>query len=297
VHIRPVLLVAALCLAGGVAAADTPGPLTVPDLVGPRALALQAGLGSASGTEALFLNPAAIAARKRYTVDAFFLTDRRPRLTGSDRQQDDFGASVVDSVSTPVAAGLSYVRALRGLQTGTLLRLALAGQVVHGLYAGVQGNYFDLEGAERVASTFNADAGLLFQVTRAVSVGGTAYNLISNDHRSLMPRSYGVGIAAGSDSSLQVVADWRVDLDRVKTGAGGSKTTNRFGGGVEYLLSGAVPVRAGYEVDDTAKTRWWAAGIGYTSTAVAVDLGFRQSTTDARARTFALAVRFFVPNE
>jgi hypothetical protein len=271
--------------------------MTVPDLVGPRTLALQAGVGNATGTEALFLNPAAIAARKRYTVDTFYLSDRRPRLTGSARQQDDLGLAVVDSISTPVAAGLGYVRSFKGLETGTLFRLALGGQLSQGLFAGVQGNYFDLRGTERVASTFNADAGLLYQVTSRVSVGVAAYNLISNDHRMLMPRSYGVGIAAGSDTSLQLVADWRVDLDRRKSASGGSKTSHRYGAGVEYLWSGAVPLRVGYQVDETLDTRWWAAGIGYVTSRLALDLGYRQSTTDARARTFELAVRVFVPNE
>ncbi len=269
----------------------------VPDLVGPRTLALQAGVGSATGTEALFLNPAAIAARKRYVVDAFYLTDRRPRLEGSARQQDAFGLAVADSISTPVAAGLGYVRALKGVETGTLLRLALGGQLGQGLFAGVQGNYFDLRGGERVASTFNVDAGLLYQVTSRVSVGGAAYNLISNEHRNLMPRSYGLGVAAGSDTSLQLVADWRIDLDRRKDAGGDSRTSHRYGLGAEYLWDGSVPLRAGYQVDDTLDTRWWAAGVGYVSTRFAVDLGYRQSTTDARARTFELAIRVFVPNE
>lgn len=269
----------------------------VPDLVGPRTLALQAGVGSATGTEALFLNPAAIAARKRYVLDTFYLSDRRPRLSGSARQQDAVGLAVVDSISTPVAAGLGYVRAFKGVETGTLLRLALGGQLAQGLFAGVQGNYFDLRGGERVAATFNADAGLLYQLSSRVSLGGAAYNLLSNDHRTLMPRSYGVGIAAGSDTSLQVVADWRIDLDRRKDSSGGSKTSHRYGVGGEYLWAGAVPLRVGYQVDETLDTRWWAAGVGYVTTRLAVDLGYRQSTKDARARTFELALRVFVPNE
>jgi opacity protein-like surface antigen len=304
---RALASAAALLAACAAAAADSPPPLTVPDLVGARTLALQAGVGSASATEALFLNPAAIAARKRYTVDAFYLTDRRPGLSGAARQQDDFGGSVVDSVSTPVAAGMAYLRSAKGLEKGTLLRLALAGPVADRLFLGVQGNYFDLSGAERVASTLNMDAGLLYQATELVSVGASGFNLFSARHREVMPRGFGAGIAVGSDASLQAVADWHVDLDRggwdagsrawKRTTTGSSKSTNRWSAGVEYMVSGSMPVRAGYQIDDTSKTRWWSLGLGLTSTKAALDLGYRQSTTDPRARTLAVALRVFVPNE
>ncbi len=279
----------------------------VPDLVGPRTLGLGAGVGSASGNEALFLNPAAIAARKRYTVDAFYLTDRRPGLTGAARQQDYFGSAVADSISTPVAAGLAYVRSAKGLQTGTLLRLDLAGPLANGLFLGLQGNYFDLNGvkpnqpavsgSERIASTLNVDAGLFYQAAQYVSVGAAGYNLLSSKHRDYLPRGFGAGLAVGSETSLQVVADWHVDLDRATNASGGKKSTNRYSVGAEYLASGAVPMRAGFEVDDTSKTKWWSLGIGLTSTKAALDVGYRQSTTDARAKTIGVALRVFVPNE
>jgi len=323
VHVRAHLVLAALLAAGVAAAADSPPPLTVPDLMGPRTLALQAGVGSASGTEALFLNPAAISARKRYTVDTFYLTDRRPGLTLSERQQDELGASVVDSISTPVAAGLAYARMTKGVETGTLLRLALAGPIARGLFLGVQGNYYDLTGGTytdsytgpdpqtrqwpRIASTLNVDAGLFYQATPIVSVGVAGYNLLSAKHREVLPRGFGAGLAVGSDSSLQAVADWHIDLDRgdwvasrgdwVKNASGSAKSTNRFSAGLEYLVSGSMPFRAGYEIDGTSKTNWWSLGVGLTSTKAALDLGFRQSTTDPRAKTFAAAVRVFVPNE
>jgi len=290
-------------LGGGAGAAEPPPPLTPPDLTGPRLLALQSGVGAATGTEALFVNPAALAARRRYAIDGFYLTDRRPGLDGSSRQQDYFGGAVADSSTTSLAAGFGYARAMKGVETGTLLRLALALPLTNAFYLGTQVNYLDLGGADRVATTFNLDAGAMYQVTRMVSVGGAAYNLLSNKHHAIMPRAYALGFAAGSENSLQVVGDWRIDTNRVRSSSGSARSTSRFGLGLEYLLAGSVPVRAGFQVDDTSRnaadkgTKWWSLGAGWVNPRLAVDLGYRQSTTDPSARTIALALRIFIPPE
>ncbi len=284
-------------MAGTAVAADPPPPLAVPDLTGPRTLALQGGVGAATGTEALFLNPAALAARKRYTVDALYLTDRRPGLDGRASRQDFFGGSVMDSSTTALAAGFAYVRALKGMETGTLLRLGVAAPLANGLFLGLQGNYFDLNGAEHVGSTLNVDAGLMYQVTSKVSIGAAGYNLVHTKHHQVEPQGFGAGFALGSDTSLQVIGDWRMDLGRVRTADGRAKKTNRYGVGAEYLFDNAVPIRAGFQVDDVSKTKWWSLGAGWISTRAAIDLGFRQSTTDPQARTFEIAVRLFVPTE
>lgn len=297
-HTRPLALLAAILSASAAFAAETPPPLTIPDLVGSRTLALQAGVGAASGTEALFLNPAGLAARKRYTVDLLYLADRRPELEGSARKQDYLGASVMDSSTTPIAAGFGYVRALKGVEEGTMLRLGLAAPLTQGLYAGLQGNYFDLRGGERVASTIDLDAGLLYQVSTLVSIGAAGYNLLSgNKHQATLPQGFGVGFVAGSERSLQVVGDWRIDLERVRAADGGTKAANRYAVGAEYLFANSVPVRAGFQVDDVSETKWWSAGLGWVSARAAIDIGFRQSTTDTSARSLGVSVRVFVPNE
>ncbi len=300
VHTRPLRLSAAPFLSlllAGAAAAETPAPLTIPDLTGPRTLALGAGVGVASGSEALFSNPAALAARKRYVVDTFYLTDRRPDLDGSAARQDYLGGTAADSATTAAAAGFSYARAMKGIQKGTLLRLGLATQLTRGLSVGVQGNYFDLHGAERVKPTLNLDAGVFLQVSPKVSIGGAGYNLLDNEHRGVLPRAWAAGFAVGADTSLQIVGEYRLELDRARAADGSAKSTNRYAIGAEYLFANAVPVRAGFERDETLDTSWWSAGAGYVTQRFAVDLGFRQSTTEPTARTYAVAIRVFVPQE
>jgi hypothetical protein len=283
-------------LARGAAAASPP-PLTIPDLVGTRTLALEGGVGLANQTEALFLNPAALAARKRFVVDSFYLTDRRPGLPGDASRQDYFGGAVADSSTTPLAAGFGYTRAMHGVETGTLFRLGLAAPLSQGLYAGVQGNYFNLGGAAEISSEFNMDAGLFFQISPKVSLGAAGYNLLGSSHREFLPRGYAFGFAAGSETSLQVIGDWRIDLDRLKSASGGYKAANRYSVGAEYLFANAVPVRAGFQIDDISRTKWWSVGAGYVTSRVSAEAAWRQSTTDPKARTVSLTFRVFVPNE
>ncbi len=294
-----------LFLAGGAVAAEPPPPLTIPDLVGPRTLALQGGIGLGSaGNEALFLNPAALAARRRYVADTFYLTDRRSGPSSFTGRQDYLAGAVQDSSTTKVAAGLAYARALKGVETGTLIRLGLAAPVSEGFFLGVQGNYYDLhagQGGVGVKSAFNLDVGAFYQLTPMVAIGGAAYNVLHAKHEQqpVMPRAYGVGITAGSETSIQVVADWRYTVDRRYDDPRAKKNTSRYSVGAEYLFSGAVPIRAGYQVDDTSlpKSKWWSLGIGYVSNRLALDVGYRQSTTDPKARTYGLGIKVFVPSE
>jgi len=290
VHIRLSRAAAALLAVGTAAAAEQPPPIGIPDLTGPRTLALSAGVGNASGTEALFLNPAAIAARKRYVGDAIFLLDRRPgAATGSTGRY--YGASVVDSVSAPLSAGMAYIRAQEGLYEGNFWHLALAGRIGERLFLGLTGKYHSLSGPEKVRAG-TLDVGLFWQVADAVSLGATGYNLISTSHDEVTPRGVGAGVTIGSETSFQVMADWRADLDRNP-----SETKNRYGAGAEILLGRMFPVRAGYQVDEVLDTHWWSVGAGIVTRQVALDLGFRQSKDDASARTFAVALRGFFPSE
>ncbi len=266
------------------AAAEPPLPGGIPDLVGPRALALSAATGIAAGNEGLFLNPAAVGARKRYSVEAGLLVDRR----GPDTAGQFYGGSVVDSISSPVMGGVSYVRARRGEFTGNMWHLALAGPIAKDLYLGVSGKWLDLKGP-RNSEAATADAGLFWQVADYVSIGAAGYNLVSIANDAVAPMGAGAGIGIGNDRSFQLTADWRADFDRA------GKTTNRYGAGVEILLGQLVPLRAGWSKDEMLDARWWSVGAGLvTRNGVALDVGYRQSLDDASARTVAATLKVFL---
>ena len=274
-----------LLAAGAASAAEPTPPGGIPDLVGPRALALSGGIGIAASNEGIFVNPAAAGARKRYSVEAMMLVDRR----GADTAGQFFGGSVVDSQTQPVAAGVSYVRAQRGAYTGSVWDLVLAGPVAQDLHLGVSGKYLAVKGPVNVEAA-TVDAGLFWQVAELLSIGAAGYNLVSIANEAVAPMGAGAGIGVGNDRSFQVTADWRADFDRA------GKTTNRYGAGLEILLGDLVPLRAGWSKDETLGTRWWSIGAGLvTQTGVAIDLGYRQSLDDTSVRTVAATLKVFLP--
>jgi hypothetical protein len=283
VHARNLLAALAL-LAGTVARAEPPPPGGIPDLTGPRTLGLSAAIGAASGNDGLYVNPGAIAARKRYSVEAGALFDRR----GAETVDRFVGGSIVDSATSPVTAGFSYQRAQEGIYEGNVFHLALAGPIQQGFFLGVTGKWLSVDGPDSTSAA-TADAGVLWQISELLSIGGVGYNLVPVGNEEVAPMGAGAGIAIGNDRRFQVTGDWRTDFDR------GEKSTNRYAAGVEILLARLVPVRAGWMNDETLDTQWWSVGAGIvTQNGIALDVGYRQSFDDPSARTVAGSVKLFL---
>jgi hypothetical protein len=285
-------LCATLLLAAGAAdAAEPPLPGGIPDLAGPRALALSASVGVAAGNEGIFVNPAAIGVRRRYTVEGGIMVDRR----GAETASRLYGASVVDSISSPAAVGISYLRADEGLYTGNVWHGAIAGPIAEGFHLGVSAKYLSVDPGDaapvgaRSSDAVTMDAGIFWQVASLVSVGAAGYNLVSIANEAIAPMGAGVGVGIGSDQSFQITADWRADFDRA------GETTNRYAAGVEVLLGRLIPIRAGWMKDETLDGQWWSAGAGLISQGgVALDVGYRQSLDTPSARTIAATLKMFL---
>ncbi len=274
----------ALLTAGRAFAAETPPPGGIPDLVGPRTLGLSAAIGTAAGNDGLYVNPGAIAARRRYSVETGLLLDRR----GADTVDRFLGGSIVDSQTSPVTAGVSFLRAQEGDFTGNIVHLALAGPVAEKFYLGVAGKYLSVRGPQNTSAA-TVDAGVLWQVADLVSIGIAGYDLVPIGNDAVAPMGAGAGVALGNDRTVQVTGDWRTDFDRR------GKTTNRWAAGAEVLLGRLVPLRAGWMKDETLDTRWWSIGAGLvTRNGVALDVGYRQSLDDPSARTIGATLKVFI---
>jgi hypothetical protein len=284
VHARTLCATALLAAASAALAADPPPPGGIPDLMGPRTLGLSAAVGTAAGNDGIYVNPGAIAARKRYSVETGAVIDRR----GSRTANRFIGGSIVDSKTSPATAGVSYLRAQEGDYQGNIVHAALAGPIGEGLFLGVSGKYLSLDGPRSISAA-TADAGILWQLSDLVSIGAAGYNLVPIANDAIAPMGAGAGVALGNDRSFQVTGDWRADFDRA------GKTTNRYAAGVEILLAKLVPLRAGWMQDETLDTQWWSLGAGLvTRGGVALDVGYRQSMDDPSARTIAATLKLFL---
>lgn len=300
-------LALSLLLCGSARAADPVPAGGIPDVAGPRSLALAASIGAAAGNDGLYVNPGAIAARKRYAIEGGALFDRR----GADTVGRFFGGSIVDSESSPVTAGVSYLRAQKGSYEGSVVHFALAGPLSEGFLLGVSGKYLALTGntisvptaggpvafKPRDSTAVTADAGIFWQVTELVSVGVAGYNLVPVSNLLAAPLGMGAGLAVGSDRSFQVTGDWRTDFDDrgAPLGLGKQRGSNRWAAGAEALVLNLIPVRAGWMKDELLDTSWWSAGVGLVSgNGVALDVGYRQSLDDPKARTIAATLKLFV---
>jgi len=272
------LAISALPLA---VAGQSVDPGGVSDLTGPRALGIGAAIGIASGNDAIFANPGALAARRRYSAEASLWVERR----GAETTEQVWSATVADSLSSPVAAAVAYSRASDGVDTGSLYHLSLAGPLSEGFYFGVTGKYFDLSGRESVSAA-TVDAGIFWQAASFVAVGVTGYNLAPTAHDAVMPRGVGAGLSIGSDTGVHGSFEWRGDLDRV------GKTTNRYAFGAEALLGGMAPLRAAFVIDETLDTKWWSIGAGLVSAnGGGLDVAYRQSVDDPNARVISVAAK------
>ena len=275
-----------LVSAAGASAADgdpvPPGGIA--DFMTARTLGMAAGIGVAAGNEGIYVNPAAMAARRRYALEGMVLFDRR----GADNVDRFYGASVVDSQTSALTAGVSYLRDQGLAYSGNAFHLALAGNLAESFHLGVTGKLFSLQGATSYQAA-NVDAGAFWQVTELLSLGFAGYNLVgSGSNKAVTPMGAGAGFAIGTDRILQLTGDWRADFDR------GGKTTNRFAAGAEGLLASLVVLRAGFTRDETLSTNWWSVGVGLVNPSAALDVGYRQSTTDTSAREIAATLKLFV---
>jgi hypothetical protein len=283
---RVLTLAIAIVLASSAARADTPQPLGAADVLGARSLALSAFRGVAGGNDGIFFNPAGLAARRRYTLEAQYLDDRM----GADSGAQFIGLSVVDSATSSITGGLAWTRLASGQYIGNVFQLALAAPLGQGFYAGASGKFLSLNGpAGEEVRAVNADVGLFWTVNEMLSIGAAGYNLVSASNRLVMPRGAGAGIAVGTDRTFHITADWHADFDRQ------SKTTHAFGVGGEILVADLVPLRAGYLHDDILGGQWWSVGAGIVSASgVALDLSYRQSFDDTSRRTLAVGLKIFL---
>ena len=269
---------------------EGPLPPTPPNYVYARSLGMAAYRAVSGDNDAIFYNPAALAVQRRFVVELAGLMYR----VGADTDATMFGGSVVDSQSSPVAAGFSYnyVTTL-GYSTkgafGGMLNLAIAYPIGDNLYLGATGTYLNLYSDWGSASAFTCTVGALLRIGKFFSGAFVGYNLINTYHPDLLPIGMGAGVSVGPDSAFHVNIDWNRDF-----GADGTHD-DKWGAGAEVFLFDVASLRGGWLYDDGQKLQWWALGAGFTISGFGAEFAYRQSFGGATFRTLAAMIKFGVP--
>lgn len=252
-----------------------------------------AGMGEAftavaTGTSALYHNPAGAARAAMYAFDAGY--EYTP--TGNV-----LSASVVDSKTNPsVAAGIGYGYYFgRGDDNvrGHDIRLGLAIPVIPDrISVGLGGRWLIIK--DTVTAMDDAgdpvqtdvqlmngptmDAGIMFKATNQLHFGVAGQNLIEQCEKdackTIAPTLITGGLSFGFEAGLLLSGDLGVDLTT------GPDPAPNGGAGVEYLISGVVPIRAGYQYKGGLQQHLLTFGAGWRSTAAGVDVGYQLDLQD-----------------
>jgi hypothetical protein len=233
----------------------------------------------ALGGEAITGSPAALALRRRYDFE----------LSGAFDSQTKFGyasAAVIDSQTTDLAAGASYhfVSLGRGDQQRSvnLVALAFAAGISENVFIGGGVKYLMESGAVS-ANAVTVDAGLLVRLSEGLIATITGQNLVDISNKDLS-RYYALGLAYVT-GAITVAADARADFT-------GPSTRFAYHTGLEYILSGAFPLRAGYMHDNIIGTEYISGGVGFAGKGGGIDLAYRHELGGNNSRLFALALHF-----
>lgn len=248
----------------------------------------------------LYLNPAGIAVARLYHVETLYgyMPTAHSHVAGG---------SVVDSVTAPVAMGLSFnyvawdpdgvdrseydVRLTAAYYIARFLAIGLSLKYV---YANQEGrgplgatNLFVSNGDEQL-NTVTVDVGTTLTIGRIFSAAVVGYNL-TNTESAHAPLSLGIGLAL-TIRSFVVATDVLLDFTSAED------LMLRAMGGAEYLIADNWPIRLGYRWDQLLGTHAVTGGFGYVSSSFGVELSVRQdvSSPDDHLHTaLVLAIRYF----
>ncbi len=264
---------------------------------------------SAASTQAQADNASNLVLGQLYHLESFI--GYQPTL-----KRVGWGASAVDSMTSRLAAGVSargvFGDNAAGDNSGWEIKGSLGIPIIDMLSIGVSGRYvrYTLSDPDAIperpvsplaplsapdqtfkVKAFTLDANFTLRPLRGLSISGLAYNLI--DTKSpLAPLMVG-GSAAFSfaNSGFGLGGDVLVDLNTHKAFDGAKLLV---GGGLEYLLQGAIPLRAGYLFDQGRNQHGVTAGFGYIDQHVGVQMSLRQMVAGGTETTLMAALQYFV---
>jgi hypothetical protein len=271
------------------------------DIETPRIAAMGGAQRAFSNSlEALFINPANMAASRVYHLGA--LAQIWPEAS-----RQGYGAAAVDSIvsSTRAAGGLGGTYNLQDSdgvdRTWTDLRFALAFPFSEQFFVGVGGRYLWLkengdEGEigpsaasggledEQIVRGFTFDAGLTLKPSSSFAISLVGNNL-NNPGTGFQPTSVGGGIGFGNEN-LTIEADLLSDFTTW------DDTTVRAMGGIEFLAGDHYPLRAGYRYDQGAANHALSLGFGFIDRSFSAEIAVRRVVSPSEQGATAIVLGF-----
>lgn len=229
------------------------------------------------GAETVTGNPAALAAYKRYQIEASGLWDV-PNGMG-------MGTLALADSTNPVAAGISYqFVTFGGLQRrwAHITTMALSYALGDWIFLGVSGRHHIIVGATNTNS-ITMNAGLLIRPVQFLSIGISGHNLIYNFNPDIT-RYFAVSASALLFNQLTPAFDLRADFN-------GPTPRFAYHGGLEWLIAMTVPIRAGYQYDGIQNHHYVSGGIGWFAEGSGVDLAYRHEIGGAEGRLLSLTLK------
>lgn len=260
---------------------------------------------SSNSTDALFVNPANIAATRVYHVGA--LGEIWP-----EARRQTYGIAIVDSIvsASRLAGGLSGSYTSQdpsGVDRSAFdVRLALAYPFSEYFYAGATARYLSLKQSgypsglfalqpsaaagglkdKAIVQQVTFDAGLTAKPVKEFALSLVGYNL-TDPGVGFLPFMVGGG-AAYETTELTVEADALADFTTY------SSTTWHAMGGGELLVGDHVPLRAGYRWDQGRESHALSFGVGYVDQAYALELSVMRVVSGDAATAVLIGFRYHV---
>jgi len=287
--------------------ATAPSAHAQEELTGVRSM----GMGGANraivtGNDAIYLNPAGMSQGKKYSLEGNYQYD-------IGRETHAPGASIVDSVTSAMAAGVAYgyVSGKKTLRTNALDGSVLSnvvdrsGNIVHlgismplgkNTSIGVAGKYMDISyGGRSAINAIGVDAGLLYRVSPMIALAVTGYGL-TNTGSAEAPRALGFGVAVGPPATFQLAVDWVVDFTSAQYNESFAPsqrvagTKHQVFAGMELIFAKSFSLRAGYFHDRATRLEpdnAFTVGFGYFSmkNRLGIQVAFQQRFLNTEERT------------
>jgi hypothetical protein len=268
-----------------------------PEAEGARTLGMDGAIrGAATGSAAVFFNPAGMSLIRTYIPELDF--EYLPAQKGHVE-----GVSVTDSLTSRVAAGLYYTHfslqnqfaQAKTTNSGHEAGLALSMPLGDSFLIGETTKYLDATtvvplgpplGLDHRDRVIDEDVGVDIRSADVLSVALVGQNLFNPTRNT--PRTLAGGVAI---LPAQIVL---FDVDAAYDTSSGPGVRQKYMAAGELLVGDHYYLRSGFNWDVARQATYLSQGVSITTQQVAFDVGLREQTSGGRELAVAVSLRLFL---